>query len=71
MRGRRIIGILFVILGAVVLIGGGRFTTRREVLKVGDVSLSATERRSVPAWAGALAIGVGVILVLSALRRPG
>jgi len=38
------------------------------VLKVGDFQASAEERRDVPAWAGALAIAAGIVLLVAGSR---
>jgi len=38
------VGLALIVIGAAVYLSGARFTTKREVLKVGDVSVSAEER---------------------------
>ncbi len=69
MRPTLIAGILLVTLGVVVLISG-RFGNERAVLKVGDLTVSATERPSSPTpWVSGLIIGAGAVLVVSASRR--
>jgi len=56
--------------GAVfVLVRGGSFTSRREVLKVGDVSVTAEEKRPIEAWIAGLAVVGGVVLVVAEARR--
>jgi hypothetical protein len=56
-------------LGALVLIRGGSFTTRREILKVGDLNVSATEERLVPTWIGGVALIVGIVLIGAGTRQ--
>jgi hypothetical protein len=69
MRPLVIAGILLLALGAFVLVRGGSFTTRRDVLKVGDVKITADEQQSVPPWVGGLAILAGLGLIVSGARR--
>jgi hypothetical protein len=39
------------------------------VLEVGDFKMTADERRSLPPWAGGLAVGVGVALLVTGIRK--
>jgi hypothetical protein len=69
MRERLIAGIVLVVLGAYVLLQGVSFSSRRDVLKVGDVKLTATEERSVPPWVGGVALVAGLVLIVTGARR--
>jgi drug/metabolite transporter (DMT)-like permease len=69
MRGSVMLGIALIVVGVVVYLRGGSFTTRREVLKVGDVSVSAEERSPIAPWAAGLAVLAGIALVASGTRR--
>jgi hypothetical protein len=69
MRPLTIAGILLVAFGAFVLIRGASFTSRRDVLKVGDVKVTADEQRSIPPWAGWLAVVAGGALAVAGARR--
>jgi hypothetical protein len=69
MRVPIIIGGLIIGLGAVVLLRGVNFTSRRDVLKVGDVKVTADEQQSIPPWAGAAAIVAGVAIIVSGKAR--
>jgi hypothetical protein len=62
-------GIVILGLGAFVLLRGASFTSRRDVLKVGDVKVTADEQQSIPPWAGALAVATGVGLILAGARQ--
>ncbi len=64
-----IVGILLIGLGAVVLFMGGTFTSREEVLSVGDVSITAEEKHRVPTWVGGGALVAGVLLVAVNLKK--
>jgi drug/metabolite transporter (DMT)-like permease len=69
MRPLTIAGILLIAFGAFVLVRGASFTSRRDVLKVGDVKVTADEQRSIPPWAGWLAVVAGGALAVAGVRR--
>jgi drug/metabolite transporter (DMT)-like permease len=69
MRPSSIIGVLLAVLGVFVLMRGGGFTTRKDVVKVGDVKLTAPEEHSVPPWTGAVALVAGVAMIAAGFRR--
>lgn len=70
MRPRIIAGIALLLLGAFLLIRGGTFTSRRNVLEVGEVKISANERQSVPPWVGGAVALAGVALLVAGARKP-
>ena len=69
MRPLTIAGIILIAFGAFVLIRGGTFTSRRDVLKVGDVKVTADEQQSIPPWAGWLSIVAGGAMAVAGARR--
>lgn len=69
MRRLSIVGIVIIAFGAFVLLRGASFTTRRDVLKVGDVKITADEQQSVPAWVGGVALVAGLALVVAGMRQ--
>ncbi len=69
MRPLSVAGIVLICLGAIFLIRGGSFTSRRDVLKVGDLKITADEHQSIPPWVGGLAIMAGIVLVTTSGRR--
>jgi hypothetical protein len=69
MRPLVIVGILIAVLGAFVLISGGSFTSRRDVLKVGDVQITADQQQSIPPWVGGAALLAGVALIVGGARK--
>lgn len=71
MRPLSIAGIVLIILGAIVLVRGGSFTSRRDVVKVGDLKITADEQQTIPPWVGGLAIVAGLGLVVTGGRRQG
>ena len=64
-----IAGIVLVALGAFLLFRGVSYTKSQEVLKVGDFSVSASERRPISPWIGGATIAAGVVLVIAGARR--
>jgi hypothetical protein len=69
MRVPIILGCLIIGIGAFVLLRGANFTSRREVLKVGDLKVTADQQQSIPPWAGVVAIVAGVAIIVSGTRR--
>jgi uncharacterized membrane protein len=73
MKPLMIAGIVLVALGAFIMFRGGfSFGTQRSVLTVGDLQVSAEERREVPDWVGGVAILGGLLLIgTGAMQRRG
>lgn len=69
MRVSLIAGILLVLAGGFVLINGGSFTTQRDVLKLGDLKVSAEEQHPIRPWIAGAAVVAGVVLVAAGARR--
>ncbi|HEY6940785.1 hypothetical protein [Dokdonella sp.] len=63
-------GVILVAIGAAAFTGNLDFTHDREVVKVGDLSASVKEEKSVPQWLGAVGVIAGLgLLAAGALRR--
>jgi hypothetical protein len=69
MRPLILAGIVLLGLGVFVLVRGASFTSRRNVLQVGDLKVSATERQSIPPWVGGVALVGGLVLIISGVRK--
>lgn len=69
MRISTIAGIALIVAGAFVLLFGGSFTSRRDVLDVGGLTVTAEERRPISPWIGGIAVLAGVGLILTGARR--
>ena len=69
MRPNLIAGIALLVLSVFLLVRGGSFTTRKDVLKVGDVKITADEKQSIPPWVAYLGIAAGAGLVLAGTRK--
>ena len=63
------VGMALIVIGATVYLRGLSFTTKREVLKIGDVSVSAEEQSPIAPWAAGLAVLAGIALVTTGARR--
>ena len=69
MRPQALIGIVLVVLGAFVIFRGMSYSSKDEVLKVGDVKASLESKKAVPTWAGGVAIVAGIVLLASGMKR--
>jgi hypothetical protein len=68
----KILGILLIVAGTLALIYGGfSYTREKHDVKLGPLQFSVAEKEtvSVPVWAGAGAIAVGVILLVVGRKR--
>ena len=64
-----IAGIALVGFGGFVLLKGLTYRSQSSVLKVGDLQVSAEERRTIPAWVGAVGIVGGLVLIGAGVRK--
>jgi uncharacterized membrane protein len=69
MRPQALIGIVLIILGAFVVFRGMSYSSKDEVLRVGDVKASVESKKAVPTWAGGIAIVAGVVLIAAGMKR--
>ncbi len=69
MRPQALIGIALIVLGAFVIFRGMSYSSRDEVLKVGDVKASVESKKAVPTWAGGVALVAGIVLVAAGMKR--
>jgi hypothetical protein len=64
-----IAGIVVALLGVFVLSRDVSYPMHRTTMRVGDVGLSVQEQRTVPPWAGVVAVGGGALMIGAGLRR--
>ena len=64
-----VIGILLVALGVYVAAGQASYRSRDDVLKIGGVGVAVNESHQVPAWAGAIGIVLGGVLIVAGTRQ--
>lgn len=68
MRAPVWVGIALIVAGVVVYLRGG-VTRKTEVLEVGPLEVSTSERQEIPPWIAGLVVGAGVVLVAAGLRQ--
>jgi drug/metabolite transporter (DMT)-like permease len=61
-------GIALIVAGVAVYLRGG-ITRKEEVLEVGPLTVSKSERQPIPPLIAGLAVAAGVLLVASGMRR--
>lgn len=61
-------GIALIVAGIAVYLRGG-ITRKEEVLDVGPLTVSKSERQPIPPWIAGLAVGAGIVLVVAGTRR--
>lgn len=73
MTFRRILAVLLIVFGLVALaLGGINYTTHRKVIDVGPIQATAEERHRIPLSpiVGIVAVGAGVVLLVTGRREP-
>ena len=68
-RMSRVLGVVLLFAGAAVLVWGGNFTTSRDVLEVGGLTVIAEERRPIAPWVAVVVLIAGVGLTVFSMRR--
>ena len=68
MRASVWLGIALIVAGVAVYLRGG-ITRKEEIIDVGPLTVSKSERQSIPPWIAGLAVGAGVLLVVSGMRQ--
>ena len=64
MRATQISGLVLVVLGLWIIIRPPSYSRNETVLKFGDVEAKMQQQRTVPGWAGGVALGAGLVLGL-------
>jgi hypothetical protein len=71
MKPLTIAGIVLAVLGAVIVFRGLSYGSQKNVMRMGDLQVSAEERQVVPTWVGGAAIVGGLLLIAGVGRRRG
>lgn len=69
MKPLSIAGIAIAVFGAYVLVRGLTYTSQSNVLRVGDVQVTAQERRTIPPWVGGVALVGGLLMIGAGVRK--
>ncbi len=68
MRASVWVGIALIVAGVAVYLRGG-ITKKEEVVDVGPLTVSKTERTPIPPWVAGIVIGAGIVLVATGMRQ--
>jgi hypothetical protein len=69
MRLPTLAGIGLIVVGVIILLFGGSFTTRENVMEMGGITVTAEERNPILPWVGGIAVIAGIGLVVVGARR--
>jgi hypothetical protein len=69
MRPLSLVGILLLAVGAFILFRGATYSSRDEVVRVGDLKASVESKKAVPTWVGGVAIVAGIVLLAAGMKR--
>jgi hypothetical protein len=69
MKPRVLVGVLLLLFGGFVVFRGLTYQSRSNEVRIGDVRITAEERRTIPTWIGVAAIVGGVVLLAAGGRR--
>ncbi len=70
---RQVLGVVLIVFGLVALaLGGINYTRHRKILDVGPIQATAEERNRIPLppVVGIVAVGAGVVLLVTSRREP-
>lgn len=68
MRTPVIVGLALILAGGFFLLRGGSFTSRDEVLTVGDLKVTAERTHPIQPWIAGLVIVTGVVFIATGIR---
>jgi len=69
MRALQISGLVLIAIGVWIIIRPPSYSHDETVLKFGDIEAKMQQQRTVPGWAGGIALGAGVVLFLVGFRK--
>jgi hypothetical protein len=71
MKPRVLVGVLLLLFGGFVVFRGLTYQSQSNEVRIGDVRISAEERRAIPTWVGVAALVGGLVLISTGARRRG
>lgn len=69
MRVTLIAGVVLAALGAFIVFKGVSYTQEESVFKFGGLEAKMQQKNRVPEWIGGVALGAGLVLVITGLRK--
>jgi hypothetical protein len=70
MRILQILGAVLIAGGLFILIKAPSYSNEKSLFKIGGVEAKVAEQHAIPPWAGAAALGAGVVLIVVGARKP-
>ena len=68
-RTLQISGLVLIVVGLWIINRPPTYSRDERVLKFGDIEAKMQQQRSVPEWAGGIALGAGIVIVLVGFRK--
>ena len=69
MRALTISGAVLILIGLWIIIHPPSYSREESVLKIGNLEAKMQQRHAVPGWAGGIALGAGVVLVVLGSKK--
>lgn len=69
MKLNMMIGVVLILVGGFILARGLSYSTKKDVVDLGVVRVSTTEKKSIPPWIGGVVAVVGLGLVFAGGSR--
>ena len=69
MRALQISGLVLIAIGLWIFIRPPSYSREESVFKFGDLEAKMQQQRLVPGWAGGVALGAGLVLVIIGLQK--
>jgi len=69
MRALTISGAVLILIGLWIIIHAPSYSREESVLKIGNLEAKMQQRHAVPGWAGGIALGAGVVLVVLGWKK--
>jgi hypothetical protein len=69
MRALQISGLVLIAVGLWMIIRPPTYTREESIFKFGNIEAKMHQERAVPAWAGGMALGAGLVLVVIGFRK--
>jgi drug/metabolite transporter (DMT)-like permease len=69
MRAVQIAGLVLIAIGLWIIIRPPSYSREESVFKFGNVEAKLQQRHPVPGWAGGIALGAGLVMVIAGFRK--
>jgi len=69
MRALKISGLVLIAIGLWIILRPPSYSHDETVLKFGELEAKMQQQRTVPGWAGGIALGAGIVIVLVGFRK--